>query len=90
MKNMLQCLMKVKMIFDRNEPRFLLNVIYMDPLIKWIQIDAEDEMFGFITEKIKEIKITKEQLKLDLDVFEKDYLENEKEENNENKIEEDK
>ena len=43
--------MKVKMIFDRNEPRFLLNVIYMDPLIKWIQIDGEDEMFGFIKEK---------------------------------------
>ena len=88
--SILKCLMKVKMIFDRNEPRFLLNVIYMDPLIKWIQIDAEDEMFGFITEKIKEIKITKEQLKLDLDVFEKDYLENEKEENNEMIIEEDK
>jgi hypothetical protein len=72
----LKCLLKIKNIFDRNEPRFLLNVIYIDPLIKWIQNDADDKIFEIIKNVINKISIKKEQLKLDLDVIENDYLNN--------------
>ena len=72
----LKCLLKIKNIFDRNEPRFLLNVIYIDPLIKWIQEDADEKIFEIIKNVINKIKIKKEQLKLDLDTFENEYLNN--------------
>jgi protein SHQ1 len=72
--SILKCLIKIKNIFDRNEPRFLLNVIYIDPLIKWIQKYACDNIFKIIKEKMMEINIDKNQLKLDLDMFEQDYL----------------
>ena len=72
--SILKCLLKIKNIFDRNEPRFLLNIIYIDPLIKWIQNYACDKIFEIINEQIAKININKEQLKLDLDNFEKDYL----------------
>ena len=75
----LKCLLKIKNIFDRNEPRFLLNVIYIDPLIKWIQNDADDKIFEIIKNVINQIKLKKEQLKLDLDSFENEYLNNIKE-----------
>ena len=72
----LKCLLKIKNIFDRNEPRFLLNVIYIDPLIKWIQNDAEDKIFEIIKNVMSKINIKKQQLKLDLEVIEQDYLNN--------------
>ena len=70
----LKCLLKIKNIFDRNEPRFLLNIIYIDPLIKWIQNYADDKIFEIIKEEMIKININKGQLKLDLETFEKDYL----------------
>ena len=72
--SILKCLLKIKNIFDRNEPRFLLNIIYIDPLIKWIQNYACDIIFNIIKEQINNININKDHLKLDLDTFEKDYL----------------
>ena len=70
----LKCLLKIKNIFDRNEPRFLHNIIYIDPLIKWIQNYADDKIFEIIKEEMMKININKGQLKLDLETFEKDYL----------------
>ena len=70
----LKCLLKIKNIFDRNEPRFLHNIIYIDPLIKWIQNYADDKMFEIIKEEMMKININKGQLKLDLETFEKDFL----------------
>ena len=72
--SVLKCLLKVKNIFDRNEPRFLLNIIYIDPLIKWIQNYGNDKIFEIIKEEISKVNINKEQLKLDLEALEKDYL----------------
>ena len=72
----LKCLLKIKNIFDRNEPRFLLNIIYIDPLIKWIQNNADDNIFEIIKNVINKINIKKEQLKLDLDTLESEYLKN--------------
>lgn len=72
----LKCLLKIKNIFDRNEPRFLLNIIYIDPLIKWIQNDADDKIFEIIKNIINKINIKKDQLKLDLETIESDYLNN--------------
>ena len=72
--SILKCLLKIKNIFDRNEPRFLLNIIYIDPLIKWLQIYGCDKIFEIIKEQIIKININKEKLKLDLDIHEKDYL----------------
>ena len=74
--SILKCLLKIKNIFDRNEPRFLLNVIYIDPLIKWIQNDADDKFFEIIKNVINKLTIKKEQLKLDLNTFENEYLNN--------------
>ena len=51
-------------------------MIYIDPLIKWIQNDADDKIFEIIKNAINKISIKKEQLKLDLDVIENDYLNN--------------
>ena len=76
--SILKCLLKIKHIFDRNEPRFLLNIIYIDPLIKWIQIYGCDKIFEIIKEQIVKININKEHLKLDLDFYEKDYLSKDK------------
>ena len=70
----LKCLLKIKNIFDRNEPRFIHNIIYIDPLIKWIQLYANDKIFEIIKKTMIKININKEQLKLDLESFEKDYL----------------
>ena len=72
--SILKCLLKIKNIFDRNEPRFLLNIIYIDPLIKWIQNYGNDKIFEIIKQQIMKINIDKEKLKLDLDIYEKDYL----------------
>ena len=72
----LKCLLKIKNIFDRNEPRFLLNIIYIDPLIKWIQNNADDNIFEIIKNVINKINIKKEQLKLNLDTLESEYLNN--------------
>ena len=72
----LKCLLKIKNIFDRNEPRFLLNVIYIDPLIKWIQNYADNKIFEIINNVLNKINIKKEQLKLDLEIFENEYLNN--------------
>ena len=72
--SVLKCLLKIKNIFDRNEPRFLLNIIYIDPLIKWIQNYGDDKIFDIIKEYLMKININKDQLKLDLEIFEKDYL----------------
>ena len=72
----LKCLLKIKNIFDRNEPRFLLNVIYIDPLIKWIQNDADDKIFEIIKNVINKINIKKDQIKLDLETIEHEYLNN--------------
>ena len=72
--SILKCLLKIKNIFDRNEPRFLLNIIYIDPLIKWIQNYGNDKIFEIIKQQIIKINIDKEKLKLDLDIYERDYL----------------
>ena len=72
--SILKCLLKIKNIFDKNEPRFLLNIIYIDPLIKWIQNYGNDKIFEIIKEELSKIIINKDKLKLDLEIFEKDYL----------------
>ena len=74
--SILKCLLNIKYIFDRNEPRYLLNIIYIDPLIKWIQLYAHDKIFQIVRDILINIKIDKKLLKLDLDIIENDYLNN--------------
>ena len=74
--SILKCLLNIKYIFDRNEPRYLLNIIYIDPLIKWIQLYAHDKIFQIVRDILINIQIDKKLLKLDLDIIENDYLNN--------------
>ena len=71
-----KCFISIKKIFEKSEPRYLLNTLYINPLLKWIQFYSEEKIINIIIEVIKNIKIEKDDLKLDLDKVEKELIEN--------------
>ena len=71
-----KCFIMIKKIFEKSEPRYLLNTLYINPLLKWIQFYSEEKIINILIEVIKNIKIEKEDLKLDLDKIEKELIEN--------------
>ena len=70
-----KCLINCRIAFERSEPRFILNEIYIDQLIKWVQ-NSNKNIWKIIGEIIgsKEILIQKEDLKLNLSEIESEYL----------------
>jgi len=71
----LKCLLNIRIALERSEPRFILNQIYTDQLIRWIQISNES-IWKVILEKIntKDFIIDKDDLKLNLKEIEEDYI----------------
>jgi len=71
----LKSLLNIRIAFERSEPRFILNQIYIDQLIRWVQTSNES-VWKIIGEKIDsiEIQITKIDLKLNLIEIEEDYI----------------
>ncbi len=70
-----KCFIIIKKIFEKSEPRYLLNTLYINPLLKWIQFYSEEKILNILIEVIKNIKIEKDDLKLDLDIVEKELFE---------------
>jgi len=61
----LKALLNIKMVFERSEPKYLLNRIYIDDFSIWIQKIDEAKLIG-ISKRIEELKITKEEIELPL------------------------
>ena len=74
--SIVKCFLQIRMIFERSEPRYLLNVLYIDPLLKWIQFDSEDKILIMLAEKIKSTTIELSDIKMNLETAEKEILEN--------------
>lgn len=71
----LKCLLDVRIAFERAEPRFILNQIYVDQLIRWVQVSNESVWKLFSGKvKAKEMQIEKEDLKLNLKEIEEEYI----------------
>ena len=79
--SLVKCFLQIRMIFEKNEPRYLLNMIYIDPILKWIQFHSEDKIFTMIGEVVKKIKLDLTEIKLNLENIENEI--NSKEEENE-------
>ncbi len=74
--SIVKCFLQIRMIFERSEPRYLLNVLYIDPFLKWIQFDSEDKILIMLAEKIKSTTIDLSDIKMNLETAEKEILEN--------------
>ena len=72
----IKCFLDIRNILEKNEPRFLLNRIYIDPLLKWIEFLSEEKIFLIIKDIINNINIKKDDLKLNLEKYENEYLKN--------------
>ena len=72
-----KCLLKIRMIFEKSEPRYLLNLLYIDPFLKWVQFYSEEHLFVIIANEIEKIKVKEIDVKLNLENAEKDVMEKE-------------
>ena len=72
----IKCFLDIRNILEKNEPRYLLNRIYIDPLLKWIEVFSEEKIFVIIKDTINDLNIDKEDLKLNLENYESEYLNN--------------
>jgi protein SHQ1 len=70
-KALVKILAQLKCLFERSEPRYLLCILYIDDLIVFAQ-SIKPESFNFVIGGLKEIKFTKEDLKLELEEYEKE------------------
>jgi protein SHQ1 len=70
----LKIMLDVRTIFEKSEPRYLFNKCYVDQFCKWIQKLSNRNTWKIISEKIKKIEITKDDVKLDLNDIENNYL----------------
>jgi protein SHQ1 len=73
----LKFLLRIKQIFESSEPRHILNKIYIDHYIKWIQYHSKKDIWLIISKVLEEIKISKSDIKLDLEEVEKSFETNE-------------
>lgn len=58
-------------LFSKSEPRYLLNILYIEDLLVFSQT-LEQEEYADLGQQIAKIKITKEQIDLDLEDLEKE------------------
>ncbi len=65
---------EVKFIFEKSDPRYLLNILYIDDLIVFAQNLTNGE-WNSLAEQVAELKFTKNSLKLMLEDFEAEGLE---------------
>jgi protein SHQ1 len=73
----LKFFLKVRIIFERTEPRHILNKIYVDSFIQWLQFYSIEKIWNLLGKYIKSIEIEKSDIRLNLEDYEKDFeLEN--------------
>ena len=65
------------MIFEKSEPRYLLNLLYIDPFLKWVQFYGQEYLFVILANEIEKIKVKEIDVKLNLENAEKDVMEKE-------------
>ena len=82
---MLKAFLKIKFLFERYEPRYLLNILYIDDFCLYIQ-SISIEIFENLANEIDELKISTKDLDLNLDNIEKLAQELIDEENNQMEI----
>ena len=70
----LKIVLETKMIFERSEPRYMFNILYIDELVVFAQsLEAAD--FVDLAAQVKNTKVQKDQLGLMLEEFEAEGLE---------------
>ena len=71
----LKCLLNVRIAFERSEPRFILNQILIDQLIRWVQV-SNDSIWKVLGDKVKsmEIVVGKDDMKMNLAEVEEEYI----------------
>lgn len=71
----IKSLLNVRIAFERSEPRFILNEIYVDQLIRWMNI-SNDSIWSILANYIKSpnIRIEKDDLKMNLSEIEEEYI----------------
>lgn len=70
----LKILLKIKTLFEKSEPRYLLNILYIDDYCIFVQNVSEKEL-AKITNELCSINIKKEDLDINLDEIEKQAME---------------
>ena len=71
--DILKFFLRVKSIFERSEPRHLLNKIYIDMFVKWLQFHSNENIWKVLAKVVNGIDIEKDELKLDLSEYEKEF-----------------
>lgn len=61
----LKILIKIRSMFEKNEPRYLLNILYIDDFCIFVQ-NIEEEAFGKVVKELKELEIKKDDLDINL------------------------
>lgn len=70
----LKIVLEVKMMFERSEPRYMFNILYIDDLVVYAQT-LEDPDYRELLEQVAKVKVKKSVLNLMLEEFEEEGLE---------------
>ena len=70
----LKILLKIKVLFDKSEPRYLLNILFIDDYCIFIQNIKEDSLI-VLAKEINSIKIQKEDIDINLNEIENQAME---------------
>ena len=68
----MKIMLDIKDTFNKSEPRFLMNMIYIDLFCLWIQ-KSNDSIWSLIHSQLKNVKISNNDVNLNLDEIEKEY-----------------
>jgi len=85
---LLKVFLKIKSIFERSEPRYLLNTLYIDDFCLYLQT-VDQKKYEELANQIAALKIEKKDISLDLEELEKEALEIIEDEKNNPRGEED-
>jgi protein SHQ1 len=69
----LKFFLKTRILFERSEPRHILNKIYVDSFIKWLQFYSIEKIWNLLGNAIKNIIIEKKDLKMGLEEYENEF-----------------
>lgn len=69
----LKFFLRVRQIFESSEPRHILNRIYIDGYIQWVQSYSIKEIWKILGDVIMKIEISKDEIKLDLNEIENEF-----------------
>ena len=69
---LMKIMLDIKDCFNMSDPRFLLNTIYIDLFCLWIQ-KSNDSVWSLIHVQLKQMKINKIDIDLNLEEIENEY-----------------